>query len=150
MLIVVSSRKDIYENIETHASRFPAVISILDIHKMGNNQKPIETDRPLLSLRFSDATSKSRIKKIKLMTMKDAEAIVEFVENRPDNCRCIIVHCNRGRSRSAAIATALHYGFYGHLGNFVKKPYKPNEHVLTLTLRVIEKVIRKISNDLHD
>ena len=146
MKIIISSRRQVYERIETYRFKLPVVISILDVHNLSGNQKPIKTDSPVLTLRFSDATPKGRLGcKLKLFTLKEANKIIDFINNRPDKCRCIIIHCARGVSRSAAIAAGLLYGFYGVGGYALEPPFNPNKHVLKIIYHAIDKHIAGVN-----
>lgn len=141
----MSSRASVHKNISEYYLEKPIIISILDTHKLSGNFKKIKTDRPLLTLRFNDATPKGIAKKMKLFTKEDAKKIIDFVIKNHYKTRCIIVHCARGVSRSAAIAAGLLYGYYGVTGFAEKPPYKPNKHVMKIMIDEIQKHIDKVN-----
>lgn len=61
----------------------------------------------VLNLEFSDVTPAIRITDTRLMTMEDAWRIHVFVEKIPKQTETLVIHCEQGRSRSAAVAAAL-------------------------------------------
>ena len=60
-----------------------------------------------LNIRFSDCTPAIQLKGTRLMSWENAIEIHDFVENLPDDTELLIIHCNKGLSRSVAVAAAI-------------------------------------------
>jgi predicted protein tyrosine phosphatase len=74
------------------------------------------------------------IKEADLCQATDAKAIVDLVEAHPE-ARNIVIHCTAGKSRSAAVAAALHKVLNGSDAPiFDNKRYSPNMRVYRMVL----------------
>ena len=87
----------------------------------------------LVRIHGSDTTF-SGIKEEHLCQPADAKAIVDLVEAQPE-ATDILVHCTAGKSRSAAVAAALHKVLNGSdEAIFGNKRYSPNMRVYRMVL----------------
>ena len=66
---------------------------------------------------------------MKLFTEKQANMVIDFVEEVKDKIEMLVVHCEAGISRSPAVAGAISKVLFGDDSAFFKGPYKPNMHV---------------------
>ena len=83
-----------------------------------------------LNLEFSDVTPAIKLVNTRLMTMEDAWKIHDFVEEIPAETETLVIHCEQGRSRSAAIAAALLLVKTGRNEQIFGNPYyTPNMYV---------------------
>lgn len=71
-----------------------------------------------------------------VMTERDAAAVADFIRRYADAPR-IIVHCDAGRSRSAAVAAAVEEHFGGD-PRTIFESYEPNAHCFAQTRRAFE------------
>jgi len=98
-----------------------------------------------LHLGFADSTNPEYIEhfpETRLFDETDAKKVVEFVLDN-QNVDYILVHCEAGISRSAAIAQMLSYWIHGNDGGFVYgKGYHPN----VLVLNEMRKAIRSVGS----
>jgi predicted protein tyrosine phosphatase len=96
--------------------------------------------RGVLLLAFDDAEPMDdELDDIRLMTIKDAEAIWAFVIEHLPDVGAVAVHCEQGVSRSPAIAAGLLLGFGLSAGDiFDRDRYRPNPYVLRLMLQARE------------
>jgi len=70
-----------------------------------------------------------------LCQVEDAKKIVDLVELHKDEAQSIVVHCTAGKSRSAAVAAALHKILNGSDEPiFSNKRYSPNMRVYRMVL----------------
>lgn len=60
-----------------------------------------------LNIEFSDCTPAIQLPGMTLMSRKNALEIHDFVESLPDEVESLIIHCNKGKSRSVAVAAAI-------------------------------------------
>ena len=68
------------------------------------------------------------------MTQRHANTIVSFIKSLNDNVDELIVHCEAGVSRSAAVAAAISFSINGDDAEFFKFPFFPNRHCYRLML----------------
>ena len=102
------------------------VISITDVEAEPANIHPNSKNNILavLPLKFDDLDFGPTA-----MTEKDAEKIVNLINNLPDKCRHVVVHCEAGISRSAGVAAAIMKHLYGVDWVIFENPrYNPNMH----------------------
>lgn len=118
-----------------------AIISIQEypIEIMGVTYKRGGHCKDALNIWFSDITDKEREqqeKYIKLITNEDADKIYKFVMNiKNTNIERLIVHCNLGISRSAAVAAAISKALTGSDKEFFDGKYVPNMVVYYTVLK---------------
>lgn len=96
--------------------------------------------RYTLSLCFDDIDMP--VGGLTLMSEQDAAAIAKFVERtKQDNADTLVVHCTAGKSRSAAVAAAIHDATGWEITNaknsdvFSDGAFSPNMHVYRLVRR---------------
>lgn len=64
-----------------------------------------------------DLSERARERLAQAFTNEQASDIRQFVETLPEGIRSVVVHCEGGYSRSAAVAVALHH-LYGYSASF--------------------------------
>lgn len=83
-----------------------------------------------LNIEFSDATPAIKSPNSRLMSKEDAWNIHNFVEKIPKEVELLIIHCQKGRSRSAAVAAAILFVKTGNNEQiFGNQCYTPNQYV---------------------
>ena len=90
----------------------------------------------LLELAFHDAEPVEGFipfDPITYITEADAVAIWDFLHEHEGDCETIVVHCERGMSRSPAVAAATCRGLGGNDSRFFKE-HQPNQHVYEVVL----------------
>ncbi|WP_199026613.1 dual specificity protein phosphatase family protein [Ralstonia sp. ASV6] len=108
------------------AERLPALPSIAIISVTAPERPPanISGFAHMLRLRFADVdflkpdlSARAKEKLPHAFTAEQGSAIRGFVEALPDEISSVVVHCEGGYSRSAAITLALHklYGYHVEL-----------------------------------
>ena len=104
MVIKVMSRKEASDFSFTNFQERTIIISIASLDESDNT---FNKDNPnlidVLFLRFDDVESDESNHMVK----RDAEKIIQFVNEHIDHIDQIIVHCGAGVSRSAGVAAAL-------------------------------------------
>ena len=127
MNIKVFSRENCIKDVKENKNNNRAVISITDI----KSQLPFELtkENAVLFLQFDDEESGDRA-----MTPQHANTIVSFVKSLDDIVDELIVHCEAGVSRSAAVAAAISFSINGDDAEFFKFPFFPNRHCYRLVL----------------
>ena len=74
-----------------------------------------------------------------VMTEMDADRVVQFVREHEPHINEIIVHCQAGVSRSAAIAAAISQELNGEDEIFGKAQYAPNRLCFDITKAAFSK-----------
>ena len=91
--------------------------------------------RGVLRLSFLDADAPTaEMPEEQLFSQEQAAAVWSFVANRAADIRLIVVHCDAGVSRSAAIAAALAKVLRGDDAEFFAGRYRPNRRVYRAVL----------------
>ena len=132
----------IYNHAGLKSNKNFAVISIQEYPKemMGIQYKSGGHCKAAINMWFSDITDKTREDKekyIKLITSEDATQIKLFVDSLDkESLDTLIVHCNMGISRSAAVAAAISKVLTGNDSEFFKGKFVPNMTVYYTVLRV--------------
>ena len=106
-----------------------------------------KTRKGILRLQFHDWTKSDKEKHEKellakgyiFFDMKIAKQIVEFVEKWKSKVEVIMIHCEAGISRSAAVGAALARWFYQSDVDFFKR-YHPNDLVYQNVLYACYKI----------
>lgn len=112
------------------------VISIADPEKPQPKIRRPCGFRDVLFLQFHDAVPDDGVisdREIALMTKNHAVQIWEFVNRYRDTVGTIVVHCEQGMSRSAAVAAAIS-NVLGEPNRRFFREYAPNEYVYELLL----------------
>lgn len=87
-------------------------------------------EHTILRLEFADITEP--VEDYPLFSFSDARRIIEWVKALPSSCKMVVVHCEAGFSRSAAVAQFMvkDMGFELHVDLFSKKDFAlANPHV---------------------
>lgn len=90
----------------------------------------------VLRLEFDDITE--HLDGYKLFSFSHAKRIIEWLYALPDDCRMVVVHCEAGLSRSAAVAQFMitDMDFDLHVDIFSRKDFSlANSHVYGLLRR---------------
>ena len=140
MNIKVFSRKDCLKYIKENKNNNRAVISITDI----KSQLPFKLakENAVLFLQFDDEENGDCA-----MTPQHANTIVSFVKSLDDIVDELIVHCEAGVSRSAAVAAAISFSINGDDAEFFKFPYYPNKLCYRLVLEAFGFDLKKLFLD---
>ena len=127
MNIKVFSRENCIKYVKKNKNNNRAVISITDI----KSELPFKLaeENAVLFLQFDDEEVGERA-----MTQRHANTIVSFIKSLNDNVDELIVHCEAGVSRSAAVAAAISFSINGDDAEFFKFPFFPNRHCYRLML----------------
>lgn len=81
----------------------------------------------LLQLAFYDIDHP--VKQYETFTEEQAQQILDFAAKYWDEAKVMLVHCEAGVSRSAAVAAALSKIYFGDDEKFFQSPYIPNSLV---------------------
>lgn len=95
----------------------------------------------VLRLEFDDITE--HLDGYKLFSFNYAKRIIEWIDALPDECRFVVVHCEAGLSRSAAVAQFMitDMGFELHVDVFSKKDFSlANSHVYGTLRRALYEI----------
>ena len=127
MNIKVFSRENCIKYVKKNKNNNRAVISITDI----KSELPFKLaeESAVLFLQFDDEECGERA-----MTQQHANTIASFIKSLNGNVDEIVVHCEAGVSRSAAVAAAISFSINGDDAEFFKFPYYPNKHCYRLML----------------
>lgn len=132
MEFVVTSRAGIERGVKVRPPYI--VISIRDPDKPPANVARQPGLRDVLYLAFDDYEHTPGIRlppEVQLMTQAQALEIRRFIERHETGLATVVVHCEQGISRSAAVAAALCLAFGGDDRRFWSE-YLPNRHVFWL------------------
>ena len=123
MQYLILNRMDARKSTYQREAPDTAIISITDINRKNNEFYPQEWLKALLEIKFADVTEGQP----GCITRAQAKEIADFANEIQDNCERLIVHCEYGQSRSAAVAAAISKFFEGHDSGIHKNPaYHPN------------------------
>jgi hypothetical protein len=127
MNIKVFSRENCLKYVKENKNNNRAIISITDI----KSQLPFKLTKEsaVLFLQFDDEECGDRA-----MTQQHANTIVSFIKSLNGKIDELIVHCEAGVSRSAAVAAAISFSINGDDAEFFKFPYYPNRLCYRLVL----------------
>ena len=109
---------------------------IISIGEANDGLKFAIDTHTVLRLEFADI--EEPIENYPLFSYSDAKRIIQWVQALPDSCRMVVVHCQGGISRSAAVAQfmVVDMGFELHVDVFSRKDYAlANPHVYGLLRR---------------
>ncbi len=112
-----------------------AVISVTDPEREEATLAESADRRAVLRLRFHDKGTRRPLAEGKVvMTPKDAQTILDFVQAHRQEIKLIVCQCEAGISRSAAIAAALSRIIQGE-DHFFFAHYAPNDHIYDTLLK---------------
>lgn len=98
-----------------------------------------ETCRGILRIAFPDADAPSeRFREDELFSSAHAAQIWRFVLDQRAHIERIVVHCDAGVSRSAAVAAAIARVFLGDDAEFFQGRYRPNPRVYRMLIEGLE------------
>ena len=130
MNIKVFSRENCIKYVLENINTKKAIVSITDI------KSPFPSElldaikaNSILFLQFDDEERGDRA-----MDQDHASTIVEFINSCKEEVDEIVVHCEAGVSRSAAVAGAISFSINGDDAEFFKFPFFPNRHCYRLML----------------
>jgi len=140
MNIIASSRQAVCGVIQKIQKDKPDS-KVIAISVTDPKSKPVDLpllDLDVLRLQFHDLDQTYPSHAIILFDICMAHQIKDFVENYSgrDNL-IVIIHCEAGISRSAAVAGALSKHFIGSDEKFFKTPYYPNRFVYRILLNLL-------------
>jgi predicted protein tyrosine phosphatase len=110
------------------------VISIYDPDRQKPKVKKQAGLRAVLQLAFHDAEPGDLPRldtEVVVMSADQARQICRFINQHKDDIGAVVVHCERGMSRSPAVAAALCASLGGDEGVFFRE-FQPNGHVYRL------------------
>lgn len=135
MEFIVVSRKRIEAGVGLSVPHL--IVSIRDPGDPPPSIPPNPQCRGILALEFHDAEP-SRGYRVsldrQLFTLKQAEQVWSFIRQHTANITATIIHCEKGLSRSPAIAAALCKVMGGDEQVFFEQ-YEPNRHVFRTMLK---------------
>ena len=131
MEILIMSRKDA-EQFSHNLQQKTAIISITDVNGEDAVFKKSENIVEILRIKFDDVT---RTIDANHMTSDDAKKIISFVKKIEKKVELLIVHCQVGISRSAAVAAVISKYINGtDRWVFESDKYRPNAYCYILLL----------------
>lgn len=114
------------------------IISITDPDKLLNNFAATAKIIDVCRLQFDDVDRETKRGAETLMSFDDAMKIKRFVERYKNRVNTIVVHCEAGISRSAAVAAAIGKYLNGDDSFVFDNPkYYPNMHCYSTTLKAL-------------
>jgi predicted protein tyrosine phosphatase len=113
-----------------------AIISITDIGSEKNKFYPQEWLKEVFEIQFNDVNEGQK----HCLTRKQADEIAHFARRIYDKVDRIIVHCEYGQSRSAAVAAAISKFFdEDESGIYKNSAYRPNRTCYYYVLEALRK-----------
>lgn len=103
---------------------------VISVGEKGDGLKFSCEHQSVLRLEFDDITE--HLDGYKLFSFNHAKRIIQWIDTLPDECRMVVVHCEAGLSRSAAVAQFMitDMDFDLHVDVFSRKDFSlANSHV---------------------
>ena len=132
----VMSRQEARSASTVKSSVSTVIVSITDCGKPQNTFYPADWLVSILHIQFDDVEFGGK----NCITKGQAVIIADFVLNHRKKADRIIVHCEFGQSRSAAVAAAVSRFLNGNDGGiFYNRRYNPNKTCYNYVLEALKK-----------
>ena len=134
--IEIESRESVAIRAKEPFSHFTALISVADANA---DFAVLECEPPrVLQVKFDDVDETDEPQdKRHMLTDGQANSIAEFIKNANIRANTLIVQCEYGQSRSAAIAAARQYYYGDGIEIFADERYYPNKFVYHKVLNAL-------------